>query len=307
MQPLGVFMGDDEEAWADPFAVVLFDRLAGFLVVTDGARERAVRVPGGEWIVLATGERLTGPLSTSLPAPLGAPPLLLRAGQALVLDRTSDTLLETTVPGLLRGCCQQHTASEQEEQRDDGDDHRAPAGSTAGQRVRTVARRRRAGCHRNHTVNGGLARALALRRVGAPSAVGTARAEGMGNPTTQRENVMKSAPASVLVFAALLSSLAACGTEDQLDVRADDEQALVVIEEEEAAPVEGDGAIPNQIAADVDADLAEASGCTCTRKTVDGTTTFRTSMDNATQDKCDAFAKRKTNKSQVVTCVVNPF
>ena len=67
-------MGDDEEAWADPFAVVLFDRLAGFLVVTDGARERAVRVPGGEWIVLATGERLTGPLSTSLPAPLGAPP-----------------------------------------------------------------------------------------------------------------------------------------------------------------------------------------------------------------------------------------
>ncbi len=99
MQPLGVFMGDDEEAWADPFAVMLFDRLAGFLVVTDGARERAVRVPGGEWIVLATGERLTGPLSTSLPAPLGAPPLLLRAGHALVLDRTSDTLLETTVPG----------------------------------------------------------------------------------------------------------------------------------------------------------------------------------------------------------------
>ena len=99
MQPLGVFMGDDEEAWADPFAVVLFDRLAGFLVVTDGARERAVRVPGGEWIVLATGERLTGPLSTSLPAPLGSPPLLLRAGHALVLDRTSDTLLETTVPG----------------------------------------------------------------------------------------------------------------------------------------------------------------------------------------------------------------
>jgi hypothetical protein len=92
-------MGGDEEAWADPFAVVLFDRLAGFLVVTDGARERAVRVPGGEWIALATGERLTGPLSTSLPAPLGAPPLLLPAGHALVLDRTSDTLLKTTVPG----------------------------------------------------------------------------------------------------------------------------------------------------------------------------------------------------------------
>jgi alpha-glucosidase (family GH31 glycosyl hydrolase) len=99
MVPLGVFMGADDEAWADPFAVVLFDRLAGFLVVEDGARERSVRVPGGDWIVLSTGARLTGPLTTTLPAPLGSPPLLLRAGQALVLDETSDTLLPVTAPG----------------------------------------------------------------------------------------------------------------------------------------------------------------------------------------------------------------
>jgi len=99
MQPLGVFMGEDAEAWADPFAVVLFDRLAGYLVVEDGARDRAVRVPAGDWIVLSSGARLIGPQTTTLPAPLGSPPLLLRAGQALVLDETSDTLLPATAPG----------------------------------------------------------------------------------------------------------------------------------------------------------------------------------------------------------------
>jgi alpha-glucosidase (family GH31 glycosyl hydrolase) len=99
MVPLGVFMGTDDEAWADPDAMVLFGTLAAWPVVEDGARTRSVRVPAGEWLSLTTAERFTGPLTTTLPAPLGRPPLLLAAGAVLVLDEESDTLLPVTAPG----------------------------------------------------------------------------------------------------------------------------------------------------------------------------------------------------------------
>jgi alpha-D-xyloside xylohydrolase len=99
MVPLGVFMGNDAEAWADPDAILLFDVLAAWPVVEDGARTRLVRVPAGEWLSLKTAERFTGPLTTTVAAPLGLPPMMLAAGAVLILDEASDTLLPVTAPG----------------------------------------------------------------------------------------------------------------------------------------------------------------------------------------------------------------
>jgi alpha-D-xyloside xylohydrolase len=101
MVPLGVYMGDDAEAWADAYAMVLFDIVAAYPVVEDGARERAVRVPQGRWFDLntpATGA-IEGPATKTMPAPLGSPPMLLRAGASLILDEESHALLPTTIAG----------------------------------------------------------------------------------------------------------------------------------------------------------------------------------------------------------------
>jgi hypothetical protein len=62
-------------------------------VLDPGARTRAVRVPAGTWVDLwrsgglePSGARLLrGPAAATLPAPLGRPPLLVRAGALLPL------------------------------------------------------------------------------------------------------------------------------------------------------------------------------------------------------------------------------
>ena len=99
--PLGVAMGEDADAWADPDAMVLFDRLAAFLVVEGGARERSVRLPKGQWVNYWHGDVVDGETTFTSPAPLGEPPLFVRAGTSLVLDRESQSLLPTTIPGRL--------------------------------------------------------------------------------------------------------------------------------------------------------------------------------------------------------------
>jgi alpha-glucosidase (family GH31 glycosyl hydrolase) len=102
MVPLGVVMGQDAEAWADPYATALFDaRLVAYPVVEDGARTRGARLPAGDWIELRTGARTTGPATVTVDAPLGALPLFVRAGAALVLDEDSDALLPTSAAGRL--------------------------------------------------------------------------------------------------------------------------------------------------------------------------------------------------------------
>ncbi len=91
--PLSVVMGDGGWDDDDKWATLLGDVLAGFPVVEEGARTRTVRLPPGDWFDFWSGARTAGLTSFPAPAPLGFPPLFLRGGAVLVLDRASKTLL----------------------------------------------------------------------------------------------------------------------------------------------------------------------------------------------------------------------
>ncbi len=107
MVPLGVYMGDDAEAWADHSAMVLFDVLAAYPVVDEGAVTRQVRLPAGEWYAFSAvagdapdvASVEAGPATITVDAPVGVLPLFLKAGSSLVLDEESDALLPTTIDG----------------------------------------------------------------------------------------------------------------------------------------------------------------------------------------------------------------
>ena len=55
-------------------------------VTVNGAREKTVRLPPGTWIDFWTRERLMGPATVTLPAPLERIPLLVRAGAILPMQ-----------------------------------------------------------------------------------------------------------------------------------------------------------------------------------------------------------------------------
>ncbi len=110
---------------------------------------------------------------------------------------------------------------------------------------------------------------------------------------------MKSLVRNLLAAAALTSFVTACGQEDDLSLLTDDQ--LLALEQELTASSLKDG---EGFFRQADADVAAGSGCSCTRKTRSGTTTFTTNMDAATQEKCDKYAKSKSTKTSTVTCTV---
>lgn len=83
--PVGVYMTDDEEAWADEHTFVIGRTLLAAPVVEEGATERTLRVPAGTWVGWWDGERHEGPATITVDAPLDTLPLFQRAGVPLLL------------------------------------------------------------------------------------------------------------------------------------------------------------------------------------------------------------------------------
>lgn len=85
-----------------PFDYLLGDDLLVAPVVDEGARERSVTWPEGEWIDWFDGTRVTGPQTATVDAPLAKLPLYLRRGGIVPMLRpTVDTLSPTTQPAMV--------------------------------------------------------------------------------------------------------------------------------------------------------------------------------------------------------------
>ena len=90
------------------FDYMLGDALLVAPVVDEGATTREIGFPPGRWIHWWTGEVIDaaegGATMKTVAAPLGQPPLFLRAGDLVPLLRpTIDTLAPTTMPGINAG------------------------------------------------------------------------------------------------------------------------------------------------------------------------------------------------------------
>jgi alpha-glucosidase len=78
---------DDPHAYADCDDLMLGPSLLVASVVEPGATARRVRLPrGADWFDFWSGQRHAGGATVELPAPLGQPPLLVRAGSAIPLN-----------------------------------------------------------------------------------------------------------------------------------------------------------------------------------------------------------------------------
>ena len=99
--PLGVFMGDDEEAWADLDSFLIgHDILAA--PVVESQFTRAVRFPAGEWIDWWTGEIYDGLQTVTMDAPLETMPFFFRKGSMTILgDPRLDTLVAAVDPDIV--------------------------------------------------------------------------------------------------------------------------------------------------------------------------------------------------------------
>ena len=88
VRPVWLDFPGDPEAWAECDEHLLGPNLLAAPVMEQGAETRDVRPPAGaEWLDVWTGERIVGGTSAVLAAPLdGPPPLLARAGSAMLVD-----------------------------------------------------------------------------------------------------------------------------------------------------------------------------------------------------------------------------
>ncbi|WP_174291622.1 glycoside hydrolase family 31 protein [Sphingomonas bacterium] len=88
VRPTWLDFPDDTAAWAESDDHLLGSDLLVALVVEPGAMTRTVRPPvGADWVDVWSGRRVTGGESVVLDAPLdGPPPLLARAGSAMLVD-----------------------------------------------------------------------------------------------------------------------------------------------------------------------------------------------------------------------------
>jgi len=88
VRPTWLDFPDDAEAWEESDEHLLGPDLLVATVMEQSAETRTVRPPAGaEWIDLWTGARIAGGAATVLAAPLdGPPPLLARAGSAMLVD-----------------------------------------------------------------------------------------------------------------------------------------------------------------------------------------------------------------------------
>lgn len=88
VRPTWLDFGHDPVAWQENDEHLLGPNLLAAPVMEPGAETRTLRPPAGaEWIDVWTGERIAGGTSITLDAPLdGLPPLLARAGSAMLVD-----------------------------------------------------------------------------------------------------------------------------------------------------------------------------------------------------------------------------
>ncbi len=88
VRPTWLDFPDDPAAWAECDEHLLGPDLLVAPVVEQGAETRSLRPPAGaDWIHVWTGERIGGGTVATLAAPLdGPPPLLARAGSAMLVD-----------------------------------------------------------------------------------------------------------------------------------------------------------------------------------------------------------------------------
>ncbi|MDH7974049.1 glycoside hydrolase family 31 protein [Sphingomonas sp. AR_OL41] len=88
VRPTWLDFPDDAGAWAESDEHLLGPDLLAAPVVEPGALTRTLRAPAGaEWVDVWTGGRVAGGAETTLDAPLdGPPPLLARAGSAMLVD-----------------------------------------------------------------------------------------------------------------------------------------------------------------------------------------------------------------------------
>ena len=88
VRPVWLDFPRDGDAWAESDDHLLGPDVLVALVIEPGATTRTVRPPAGaEWIDVWSGRRLAGGETAVLDAPLdGPPPLLARAGSAMLVD-----------------------------------------------------------------------------------------------------------------------------------------------------------------------------------------------------------------------------
>jgi alpha-D-xyloside xylohydrolase len=103
IRPLPLAYPDDDAARAAADAEYLLgpDLLVA-PIVTEGAASRIVHLPKGAWIGYWDGARHDGPAEVTVDAPLGSPPVFVRAGAVLPLYPDGiDTLVDATAPGVV--------------------------------------------------------------------------------------------------------------------------------------------------------------------------------------------------------------
>jgi len=90
---------DDAAGHGDPYIYVLGGDILVAPVVTEGATTRALHVPPGTWVHWFTGEPFTGPMDVTVAAPIGTPPVFVRAGALVpLLPNDLDTLVDVDPP-----------------------------------------------------------------------------------------------------------------------------------------------------------------------------------------------------------------
>jgi alpha-glucosidase len=103
VRPTWLDFPDDPAAWAENDEHLLGPDLLAATVMEQGAQTRDVRPPAGtDWIDVWSGARIAGGAVATLAAPLdGAPPLLARAGSAMLVAAACGCSRRST--GISRG------------------------------------------------------------------------------------------------------------------------------------------------------------------------------------------------------------
>jgi alpha-glucosidase len=91
IRPLGYDFPDDPKAYADHDAMMLGPDVLFAPVVDEGVRAKTQYLPSGPagWIEYHTGKLHPAGVAVTVDAPLGAPPIFVRVGAALVLASTT--------------------------------------------------------------------------------------------------------------------------------------------------------------------------------------------------------------------------
>lgn len=102
VRSLALAFPDEPGARGDAFSYLLGPDLLAAPVVTPGATTRRVHIPRGTWVHWFTRERYAGPMEVEVPAPIGRPPLFVRAGAVVpMLAPEVETLVDAASADLV--------------------------------------------------------------------------------------------------------------------------------------------------------------------------------------------------------------